>query len=92
MVRSSQDINWVFQANMQFLEDYFWGTDWVALATVAKVRAYVAGLPGITLDELLASLAAYCSRDEVYFLSSVSLPLVEDQIEQCTRAHRNDQI
>lgn len=68
VVRSSQDINWVFQANMQFLEDYFRGTASVALATVEKVRAYVAALPGITLDELLASLTAVCSRDEVYFL------------------------
>jgi len=67
-VRSSRDINWVFQENMQFLEDYFRGNVRVASATLEKVQAYVAALPGITLDELLASVAAYCRRDEVYFL------------------------
>jgi len=67
-VRSSKDINWNFQANMQFLEDYFRGTVLVPSATVEKVRAFVAALPGITLEELLASVAAFCSRDQVYFL------------------------
>ena len=67
-VRSSRDINWVFQQNMQFLEDYFRGTVCVASATLEKVRAYVAAVPGIRLDELFASVAAYCRRDEVYFL------------------------
>ena len=67
-VRSSKDINWTFQANMQFLEDYFRGTVSVPSATVEKVRALVAALPGITLGELLASVAAFCSRDQVYFL------------------------
>lgn len=67
-VRSSKDINWIFQANMQFLEDYFRGTVSVPSATVEKVRAFVAALPGITLDEILASVASFCSRDQVYFL------------------------
>jgi hypothetical protein len=67
-VRSSHDINWIFQENIQFLEDYFRGTACVASATVEKVRAHVAALPEITLDELLASVAVYCSRDEIYFL------------------------
>jgi len=67
-VRSSKDINWIFQANMQFLEDYFRGTVSVPSATAEKVRAYVAALPGITLDQLLASLAVFCSHDQVYFL------------------------
>jgi putative transposase len=67
-VRSSKDINWTFQANMQFLEDYFRGTVSVPSPTMEKVRAFVAALLGIALDELLASVAAFCSRDQVYFL------------------------
>jgi hypothetical protein len=53
---------------MQFLEDYFRGAVCVASATLEKVHAYVAALPGITLEELLAKVEAFCSRDEVYFL------------------------
>jgi putative transposase len=67
-VRSSRDINWAFQSNMQFLEDYFRGTVCVASVTAEKVRAHVAALPGITLEDLLARVEAFCSRDEVYFL------------------------
>ena len=67
-VRTSKDINWMFQANMQFLEDYFRGTVSVPSATVEKVRAFVAALPGITLDEVFTGVAAFCSRDQIYFL------------------------
>jgi transposase InsO family protein len=67
-VRSSKDINWVLQANIQFLEDYFRGTVSVPSATAEKVRAFVAALPAIPLDELFAGVAAFCSRDQIYFL------------------------
>lgn len=67
-VRSSRDINWVFQENIQFLEDYFRGAASVASSQVEKVRAHVAAMAGITLADLLAGVEAYCCRDELYFL------------------------
>lgn len=67
-VKSSRDINWVFQENIQFLEDYFRGATCIASSLVEKVHAHVAAMAGITLADLLASVEAYCYRDDLYFL------------------------
>jgi hypothetical protein len=52
-VRSSAEINWVFQRNIQFLEDYL-RIDPSAVSAGSReiVIAYVAANPGLTLEDL----------------------------------------
>jgi len=67
-VRSSRDINWAYQANVQFLEDYFIDAGAAPPAKAEAVRSYVAAQPGITLEDLFATVAGCCSRDDVFRL------------------------
>jgi len=57
-VRSSREINWVFQRNMQFLEDFFFSERCDFLIGIAKesLRTYRLG-PGWRLQELLGDSA-----------------------------------
>jgi hypothetical protein len=81
-VRSSRDINWVFQANMQFLEDYFADGAVPSSGTVEVVRSHVAVAPGIALNDLLSAVSGRCSCDEVYWL------IARDQLFVDLRAAR----
>jgi putative transposase len=67
-VRSSAGINWVFQRNIVFLEDYLRG-DEPTVDEKAKhaILTLVADEPGIRLDELLRQ-GAPASSDDVYAL------------------------
>jgi hypothetical protein len=67
-VRCSAGINWTFQVNIQFLEDYLRGDLGVPAPTAERVIARSACHPGISLDELLSATAGTCSRDEIYSL------------------------
>ncbi len=67
-VRSSAEIDWVFQRNFQFLADYLHPTcPSVAPAVTARVLARVAAQPGISLAELLANAEGW-SSDQIYTL------------------------
>lgn len=67
-VRSSAEIDWVFQRNMLFLEDYL-RADCPCISEEATeaVLSLVASEPGITLDELLRR-ATGASNDDIYTL------------------------
>ena len=67
-VRSSRDIDWVFQRNIQFLEDYFRGDGEVPAHARTAVIAHVNASPGLPLDQLLHSTAQVASTDDVYSL------------------------
>jgi putative transposase len=66
-VRSSGEINWVFQRNMQFLEDYL-RSDPVPTSSLARerVRAYVLAWPGVSLRALLEDSAEIAAPDDIY--------------------------
>jgi putative transposase len=68
-VRSSREINWVFQRNMQFLEDYL-RLDSVPIASLVRERvlAYVSAWPGVVLQELLAQDPRLAAPDDLYSL------------------------
>jgi transposase InsO family protein len=70
--RSSAEINWTFQQNVQFLEDY-WRFEAcpVAPAIRERVRADVALRPGLCLSDLFARTKATASRDDIYRLIAV---------------------
>ncbi len=81
-VRSSRDVNWVYQANVQFLEDYFGDAGAVASTKAEIVRSHVAAQPGITMDDLFATVAGCCSRDDVFWL------IAQDRLFVDIRAER----
>ena len=66
-IRTSKDIDWVFQRNVQFLEDY-WRNVPPPSPNRERVFATVAANPGVTLKDLFYSLEETVSRDEIYFL------------------------
>ena len=67
-LRSSAEINWTYQRNVLFLEDYLRGASpSVATHIQDRVRALVALQPGITLAELIAQ-ATPGTADDVYLL------------------------
>jgi len=72
-VRSSGEINWVFQRNMQFLEDYL-RSDSVPTSSLARerVRAYVSAWPGVSLRALLEESAGIAATDDIYSLIAMS--------------------
>ncbi|HEX5415749.1 MAG TPA: integrase [Chloroflexota bacterium] len=67
-VRSSAEIDWIFQRNLLFLEDYL-RPDCPAVSDQATrtIQALIAQRPGIHLDELLGQLVG-ASSDDVYRL------------------------
>lgn len=67
-VRSSRDIDWVYQRNVLFLEDYWRVENTIAPANRETVLAHVGATPGILLDQLLDATASLVSRDDVYSL------------------------
>ena len=67
-VRSSAEINWVFQRNIQFLEDYLRTTLELSSLSRCRVLAQVAAQPGCSLENLFRATDGEVSRDEVYAL------------------------
>lgn len=68
-VRSSQEIDWKLQRNVQFLEDYFRGDSAVVPATIREhVLSHVAALPSITLRKLIEMTSGIATPDQIFFL------------------------
>ncbi len=68
-VRSSSTIDWVFQANICFLEDYFRADRRLVTEVVRqRVLALLCAHPGQSLDTLFAHSIAFATRDDVYQL------------------------
>lgn len=68
-VRSSREISWTFQRNLQFLDDYFRSeSSRVSAGALERVRALVAALPGLSLESLFRTTQDAIARDEIYAL------------------------
>ena len=70
-VRSSKEIHWTYQRNIQFLEDYLrFDPAILPLTSEARERilAYANALPGISLEELLERSAEISTPDDIYRL------------------------
>ena len=86
-VRSSAEIDWVFQRNMLFLEDYLRADcPPVSQETRAALLSFVTDQPGIGLDELLRSAVGVNSDDvytliasEQFYVDVCAAPLVEPE-------------
>ncbi|HET8549507.1 MAG TPA: TnsA endonuclease N-terminal domain-containing protein, partial [Bryobacteraceae bacterium] len=68
-VRSSEEINWIQQRNLQFLEDYL-RFDCASIAGFAdeSIKAAVRAEPGIALSDLFERAKDVAKRDDVYLL------------------------
>jgi len=85
-VRSSVEINWVFQRNIQFLEDYL-RADLTPVAAGHRgiVTAHVLANPGLTLEDLLRSTTGRVPPDDIFsmiatndvYVDLLSAPLAE---------------
>jgi putative transposase len=77
-VRSSAEINWVFQRNIQFMEDYL-RADLAAIATGSHdtVLAYVLANPGLTLEDLFRETAGRVSPDEIFSMIATNVVYVD---------------
>lgn len=66
-VRSSAEIDWTFQRNIQFLDDYL-RVDPSTNSTNGqeKVRAYASAFPGLTLERLLQVTKETVSADAIF--------------------------
>lgn len=83
-VRSSRDIDWVFQGNIQFLEDYFRGERRVEPELREMVIAHVSAWHGITLDQLVHSLTPAASPDDVYAMIAAGAIYVDLRLDSLT--------
>ena len=73
-VRSSAEIDWTFQRNLQFLDDYL-RADPSAIPTSSRetARAYVSAVAGLRLDELLQATKETVSADEIFGMIAANI-------------------
>ncbi len=68
-IRSSGEINWNLQRNVEFLDDYYRGNSLNVPADIlAKVLLHVKAAVGLTLEELFRRTSGAVSRDVIYTL------------------------
>lgn len=66
VVRSSKEINWIFQRNIEFLEDYFRAETVVADPALHLILQTIRAELGVTLQKLFEQTAGLVSRDDVF--------------------------
>jgi transposase InsO family protein len=68
-VRSSQEIDWTYQRNLHFLEDYLSGNPQAVSAQVrCAVQSWIAADRALTLADLFGLSDGVASHDEIYSL------------------------
>ncbi len=68
-VRSSKEIHWGFQRNIQFLEDYIRADSHaVSSATRERIRAHVHARPAIALADLIQRTGGVATPDDIFLL------------------------
>jgi len=76
-IRSSREINWVYQRNIQFLEDYLRSDLPIRPESHERVRALVSARSAIGLSDLFQETVGIVSRDELFAMIAVG-PLEVD--------------
>jgi putative transposase len=73
-VRSSAEIDWVFQRNIQFLDDYLRAeSPPTSAAGCARVHAYVSAVPGLLLDRLLQLTRESVPADDIFRMIAANI-------------------
>lgn len=65
-VRSSREINWVYQRNIQFLEDYLRSDSPIQPEVLAHLRAHVACNAETRLSDLFRETNGVVTRDDIF--------------------------
>jgi putative transposase len=77
-VRSSIEIDWTFQRNIQFLEDYLWADSaGISAASREIAVAYVSATPGVTLEALLQLTKDQVPPDDIFGLIAANILCVD---------------
>lgn len=76
-VRSSREINWVYQGNIQFLEDYLRSELPIGPEAQERVRTLVAARPAIRLSDLFQETEGAVTHDELFAMIALG-PLETD--------------
>jgi hypothetical protein len=76
-VRSSREINWVYQRNIQFLEDYLRSDLPIRPESHKRILALASAQPAIGLSDLFQETESVVTRDEVFAMIAVG-PLEVD--------------
>jgi putative transposase len=93
-VRSSREINWVYQRNIQFLEDYLRSDSPIQPEAVEQVRSHVAANAEIRLSDLFRATAGIVARDDIFAMVALgtldvdlsAAPLTEpDKVHACLK-------
>ncbi len=88
-VRSSKEINWIYQRNIQFLEDYF-RADSSAIKARSKelALAHVSAAPGLSLDDLLRGTKDVIPPDDIYAMIAMEILHVDIHREPLAESSR----
>ncbi|MGH9436909.1 MAG: Mu transposase C-terminal domain-containing protein [Terriglobia bacterium] len=87
-VRSSRDIDWVFQRNIQFLDDYLRVEISAPQGVQETVVAHIGATSGIALDRLFEATASTASRDDIYSMIACGLIYADLRSAQITEPSR----
>jgi putative transposase len=73
-VRSSAEIDWTFQRNLQFLDDYLRADpSAISVSSRETARAYVSAVAGLRLDKLLQATKEIVSADEIFGMIAANI-------------------
>jgi putative transposase len=73
-VRCSKEINWIYQRNIQFLEDYFRTDSSSANGRSRELAiAHVTATPGLSLDDLLRVTAGMIPPDDIFAMIALEI-------------------
>ena len=87
-VRSSRDIDWVFQRNIQFLDDYLRAEISVSDKARELTLAYVGAAPAISLEQLFDTTGTAVSRDDIYSMIAAGVLYVDLRAAPLTEPSR----
>jgi putative transposase len=76
-VRSSAEIDGIFQRNIQFLEDYFRGSHEIVPARREAAVAHVSAAPGVMLEDLLHLTGGTIPADDIFALIATDVLYVD---------------
>jgi putative transposase len=76
-VRSSAEIDRIFQRNIQFLEDYFRGSHEIVAARREAAVAHVSAAPGLMLQDLLHLTEDAIPADDIFALIAADILYVD---------------
>src|SRR5690625_7401536 len=70
LVRSSSEINWILQRNLEFMEDYITADHIPEDQTIAKIKEAIISTHDITILDLIQNAEVQFTTDQLYTILS----------------------